>query len=202
MPAVPADPGTAAATASRAGRRRPDRPLPRIADAVEQAPGLDQAAALFDRVSRTVVPRAGALRDELRGRSLGHPVHSILTDLPIGLWTAALALDVTRPSGHAAASRRLVALGLLAVPPTVLTGLTDFRALTSKQPRRVASAHAAFNTAGTLLALASWQARRSGRSGLGTVLSVAGMGAVGAGGFLGGHLAQAMHEPRHVPGAG
>jgi hypothetical protein len=182
------------------GRRRPDRPLPRLADALEHAPGVDKAVGLVDRVSRTVVPHAGILRDELRGRSLGHPVHSVLTDVPIGLWTGALALDVTRPPGHEAAARRLVALGLMSVPPTVLTGLTDFRALTSRAPRRVAAVHAACNTAGTLLALASWQARRSGRDGLGALLTAAGMGAAGAGAYLGGHLAQGMHEPRHVPG--
>ncbi|MFD6134132.1 DUF2231 domain-containing protein [Isoptericola sp. NPDC060257] len=188
MPAhQPADPPT-------------DRPLPRLAAELERAERLDPLAGLYDRISRTAVPSPGRVRDELRGRSVGHPVHSVLTDLPIGLWASAVALDLTRPSGHADAARRLVGLGLLAAPPTALTGLADYRAL-SVSARRVAAVHATCNGVGTLLALASWRARRRGRTGLGTLLSLAGMGAVGAGGYLGGHVAQAMREPRHVPGA-
>lgn len=177
-----------------------DPPLPRLAAELERAERLDPLAGFYDRISRTVVPSPGRVRDELRGRSVGHPVHSVLTDLPIGLWTSAMALDVTRPPGHADAAQRLVGLGLLAAPPTALTGLADFRAL-SVRARRVAVVHATCNGVGTLLALASWRARRRGRTGLGTLLSLAGMGAVGAGGYLGGHLAQAMREPRHVPGS-
>ncbi|SKC41634.1 DUF2231 domain-containing protein [Krasilnikoviella flava] len=176
-----------------------DRPLPRLAAALERATRLDPLAGLYDRISRTVVPSPGRVHDELRGRSVGHPVHSVLTDLPIGLWTSALALDVTRPDGHATAARRLVGLGLLAAPPTALTGLADYRAL-SEPARRVAAVHATCNGIGTVLALASWRARRSGHDGLGSVLTLAGMGVVGAAGYLGGHVAQAMREPRHVPG--
>ncbi|MEL7976380.1 DUF2231 domain-containing protein [Isoptericola sp. F-RaC21] len=178
-----------------------DRPLPRLAAGLEREPRLDPLAGLYDRISSAVVPSPGGVRDELRGRSVGHPVHSVLTDLPIGLWTGAATLDLTRPQGHAAAARRLVALGLLAAPPTALTGLADYRAL-SAPARRVAALHATCNGVGTLLALASWRARRRGRDGLGTLLTLAGLGAVGAGGYLGGHVAHAMREPRHVPGAG
>ncbi|MFC8597420.1 DUF2231 domain-containing protein [Isoptericola sp. NPDC057191] len=177
----------------------PDLPLPHVAARLEQEERLDRLAGLYERISSTVVPSSGPVRDELRGRSVGHPVHSVLTDLPIGLWASAVALDLTRPDGHADSARRLVGLGLLAAPPTALTGLADFRAL-SPRGRRVAAVHATCNGVGTLLALASWRARRSGRHGLGTLLSLVGMGAVGAGGYLGGHLAQAMREPRQVPG--
>lgn len=179
-----------------------ERPLPRLAAALEREPRLDRLAGFFGRVAHLVVPREGPVRDELRGRSVGHPVHSVLTDLPIGPWAGALALDLTRPAGHDAAARRLVGLGLLAVPPTVLTGLTDFRALSGPSPRRVAAVHAVCNTAGTLLAAGSWQARRSGRHAAGALLTLAGMGAVGAGGYLGGHLAQAMREPPAPPTEG
>src|SRR5690606_35161828 len=117
---------------------------------LEQLSRLDRAAELLGRVAGTVVPSSGRVHDELRGRSLGHPLHSILTDLPIGLWSAAVALDLTRPADHAASARRLVGLGLLAAPPTALTGLADFGAL-SAPARRVAAVHAAANGSGTLL---------------------------------------------------
>ncbi|MEU2199217.1 DUF2231 domain-containing protein [Isoptericola sp. NPDC019482] len=188
-------------TAHRHADPPADRPLARFAAELERAERLDPLASLYDRISRTAVPSPGRVRDELRGRSVGHPVHSVLTDLPIGLWASAVALDLTRPRGHADAARRLVGLGLLAAPPTALTGLADYRAL-GVPARRVAALHATCNGVGTLLALASWRARRRGRTGLGGLLSLAGLGAVGAGGYLGGHVAQAMREPRHVPGAG
>lgn len=175
------------------------RPLPKLAEALERAAALDPLAGLYDRISGAVVPSARPVHDELRGRSLGHPAHSIMTDAPIGLWTSAMVLDLTRPDGHAAASRRLVGLGLLAASPTALAGLADYRALT-KPARRVAALHATFNGIGTVLALASWSARRAGHDRLGAALTLVGMGAVGAGGFLGGHVAQAMHEPGDVPG--
>jgi len=182
-------------------RHRPGAPLSHLAARLERAASLDPLAGAYDRISRAVVPSAGRVRDELRGRSLGHPVHSVLTDLPVGLWTSALALDLTRPAGHAAAARRLVGLGLLAAPPTALTGLADFRAL-SVPARRVAAVHATCNGIGTVLALVSWRARHAGRDGLGALLGLAGMAAAGGGAYLGGHLAQAMREPRRVPAAG
>jgi uncharacterized membrane protein len=163
------------------------------ARSLESAAVLDRLAVVVDRLSGAVVP-AGRAHDVLRGRSLGHPLHAVLTDLPLGLWSSAVALDLTGPEKYADASRRLVGLGLLMAVPTVLAGLADFPALGTRA-RRVAAVHAAVNGLGNALFATSFLARHRGRRRLGAALSVAGMGVAGAGGFLGGHVAGGLHEP-------
>ena len=80
---------------------------------------LESLSAL-DPVVRTVRPLADALvadparRDLLRGAWLGHPLHPVLTDLPIGLWTSATVLDLVGGRSARPAATRLVGLGLLA----------------------------------------------------------------------------------------
>lgn len=165
-----------------------------VAERLEGTAALDRLAEALGRAARTVTPRSGRLHDELRGRSLGHPAHSVLTDVPIGLWAGAALLDLTRPPGHAAAARRLVALGVLGAVPTVLTGLTDFGALTPKA-RRVAAVHAVTNGVGNALMTSSWLARRRGHDRLGPALTAAGLAAVGVGGMLGAHIALSLKEP-------
>src|SRR4051794_41878020 len=60
---------------------------------------LESASAL-DPFVRAVQPIAGALvadqgrADALRGKWLGHALHPLMTDLPIGFWTSALTLDL------------------------------------------------------------------------------------------------------------
>ena len=64
------------------------------------------------------------------GRWLGHPLHPALSDLPIGLWTGALILDVT--DRDPAPGRRLdpaglfSAAGIVAAVATAATGVVDW----------------------------------------------------------------------------
>jgi uncharacterized membrane protein len=165
---------------------------------LEQQRGLDALARAFDGLASLVVPSPGGLRDELRGRTLGHPVHAVLTDLPLGLCSGAVLLDVTRPPGHRPAARRLVGAGLLAAVPTAFTGLADFTAL-SPAARRVAAVHALVNGGGNALAAGSWLARRRGRHRAGAILAGAALAVTAGGAYLGSHMAQVMHEPASVP---
>ena len=72
-----------------------------------------------------VVPH-GPAKDLLSGTWLGHPLHPMLTDLPIGFWTSAMAVDfLAGQKGHKAADR-LVALGVLSALPTAAAGLADW----------------------------------------------------------------------------
>ncbi|GAA4851217.1 hypothetical protein GCM10023221_33380 [Luteimicrobium xylanilyticum] len=156
---------------------------------------LAEAAATSSLASRLVeplqrladlVPRGGTLDSVLRGKPLGHPLHPALSDVPIGLWTSAVVLDLSGRR-YERAARRLVGLGLLAVAPTALAGLADWR--TTEPPARGAgAAHAALNSAGAALLAGSWVARRRGHRARGVLLALAGTGAAGAGAYLGGHL--------------
>jgi nitrite reductase/ring-hydroxylating ferredoxin subunit/uncharacterized membrane protein len=158
--------------------RLPDR----VAAAVESLTPLDSIAEPLGRAVRTLVPH-GKRKDALSGTWLGHPLHPLLTDVPVGAWTVAAVLDLV---GSPAADKA-IAIGLAAVPPTALTGASDWSDLQGES-RRVGVVHAAANTTAAVLYLLSLRARKRGRRGTGRALGYLGFAAVGAGGFLGGHL--------------
>jgi len=161
-------------------------PLPsRLAEAVAASPLAARLTGPLERLAG-LIPSDGPLESVLRGRPLGHPLHPALSDVPIGLWTSAVVLDLSGRR-YETAARRLVGLGLLAVAPTALAGLADWR--TTRPPARsVGAAHAALNSAGAALLTGSWLARRRGHRARGVLLALAGTGAAGAGAYLGGHL--------------
>lgn len=166
----------------------------RVADAADRTAGriegqqaLSSVAGALGRVAGWVVP-AGPLRDAARGRWLGHPVHPMLTDLPIGFWTSAFALDLVPDKRLRPAADALVGLGLLSAVPTALAGLAELTAVRDEPTARVAAAHALGNAAGTLFYGGSWRARRRGHRGRGIALSLVGAAALSFGGYLGGHL--------------
>jgi nitrite reductase/ring-hydroxylating ferredoxin subunit/uncharacterized membrane protein len=143
--------------------------------------GKPAASAVAKVVSRD------PLKNLLSGTWMGHPLHPMLTDLPIGFWTSAWVLDVVGGKRSRAASQRLIGLGILAALPTAATGLSDWSD-TIGDDRRVGTAHALANGGALVLYSLSWLARREGRRGRGVVLGHLGAAAATAGGYLGGHL--------------
>ncbi|TDE37333.1 Rieske 2Fe-2S domain-containing protein [Actinomadura sp. 6K520] len=170
--------------------RRMSRPQgsARLADAtesLEQARGLDRTIrALSTAVRRTL--RTGPVKDTLHGVPIGHPAHPPLTDLPMGLWMSAAVLDLM--PGTRRASQTLVAAGLAGAVPTVLTGIADWSAMHREQ-QRVGLVHAAGMATASGLYSASFIARYQGRDAAGRAFGFAGLTALLAGGYLGGHLA-------------
>jgi nitrite reductase/ring-hydroxylating ferredoxin subunit/uncharacterized membrane protein len=150
-------------------------------DARLDGPG-DRVAGVIDQVVPT-----GVVKDGLSGVWLGHALHPMLTDLPIGFWTSAMALDMFGGRGGRDHARRLVAFGLLSAVPAAAAGAADWSD-TTDAPRRVGLVHAGANTAALALYFGSWRARRRGRHGWGIVLSFAGATAATVAGYLGGHL--------------
>ena len=167
--------------------------MPPVPTALAWTRRLESLSAL-DPVVRTVRPFADALvadparRDLLRGAWLGHPLHPVLTDLPIGLWTSATVLDVVGGRTARPAARRLLGLGLLAAAPTAWTGWADWSALGERE-QRVGVVHASTNALAVVLFASSWLARRRGDHRRGQALGLAATTALGVGGYLGGHLA-------------
>ncbi|MFF0001194.1 Rieske 2Fe-2S domain-containing protein [Streptomyces avermitilis] len=162
--------------------------------------GQNRVLWLLDRLERE--PRADALidafrtgirslplgrgRDGLHGRWLGHPVHPLMVQLPIGSWLSAALLDL-RP-GRSREAGLLIGVGLAATAPAALAGAVDWAELHRRQ-QRVGLAHALANTAAVGLYATSLACRVKGRSGAARALGFLGLTAVGAGGMLGGHLA-------------
>ena len=128
-----------------------------------------------------------ALKDALSGTWLGHPLHPMLTDIPIGSWTSAFVLDIVGGKRGRQAADMLVGIGVLSALPTAAAGLSDW-ADTIGEERRLGTVHAGANVAALSLYSLSWLARRRGSRGLGVALGFLGAGAATAGGYLGGHL--------------
>lgn len=175
-----------------------------LLDRLEREPRAD---AVIDTLRKGV--RAlplGRGRDLLHGRWLGHPVHPLMVQVPIGSWLSAAVLDL-RP-GRSRESRLLIGFGLAAAAPAALAGWTDWAELHRKQ-QRVGLVHALSNTVAVGLYAASLACRVKGREAAGRTYGFLGMTAVGVGGMLGGHLAYrqasgANHaeEVPHVVSAG
>jgi len=154
--------------------------------AIAEAEGLDRFVHPVLRLADRLVadPRVG---DVLRGTWLGHPLHPMLTDLPVGFWTSAFVLDLGGRRFHGAADA-MVAAGVLSALPTAAAGLADWRERDTAD-RRVGVVHAAANAAATLLYVGSLGHRLRGHRVRGVLLGMAGAAAATAGGYLGGHLA-------------
>ena len=60
--------------------------------------------------------------DVLRGTWLDHPLHPMLTDLPIGFWTSAWVLDIVGGEKDRDAARRLIGAGVLCAVPAAFDG--------------------------------------------------------------------------------
>lgn len=156
------------------------KPFVRLEDATVLDPVIRRVHGVVDALLK---PRA--LEDALHGVPVGHPAHPAIVLVPAGTWISAAVLDLL--PGTARASRSLVGVGVLAAAPAILTGWADW-ARTRPEQQRVGIVHAAANESAWVLYAASWLARRGGHDGFGRVLSFAGFGLVGLGGYLGGHL--------------
>jgi uncharacterized membrane protein len=160
--------------------------------AIENDERADALVKQLERLTPTVTKgEAGPL---LRGEWLGHPLHPMLTDLPIGFWMSAGVLDLLGGKKSRRAAQRLVGLGLLAVPPTAASGLSDWSGIRDPRNRRVGAVHAAGNVVVALLYYRSWRARRRGHHFRGVLLSFAGATGAMATAYLGGHLAFASSD--------
>jgi nitrite reductase/ring-hydroxylating ferredoxin subunit len=148
---------------------------------------LDGPAKKIGETVRSIV-RPGPVKDALSGSWLGHALHPMLTDVTIGSFVSAVALDWLGGDESRPAARRLIGLGLLSTTATVTTGYSDWAdtEVADESVRRIGIVHAATNATAASLFVASWTARR--RGGSGRLLALAGGGAMAAAGYLGGHL--------------
>ncbi|HWB72168.1 MAG TPA: Rieske 2Fe-2S domain-containing protein [Egibacteraceae bacterium] len=154
---------------------------------IEHSPALAAVGRSLGRRFASVV-RPGTVKDLLSGTWLGHPLHPLLTDLTIGAWTSAAALDLFGGRQTQAAADALVGLGVASALPTAVTGLSDLSDVEDRQVRGIGAAHALGNTGALALYGLSYVARRRGQRPVATTLSVLGGAVMAAAGFLGGHL--------------
>jgi nitrite reductase/ring-hydroxylating ferredoxin subunit/uncharacterized membrane protein len=161
--------------------------LSAAAEQLGRIDALDRVAKPLARAVQQMVPSGSLLKDTLSGSSLGHPLHPLLTDVPIGSFTSATVLDLIGGKRAARGADVLIAIGVLSALPTALAGASDWSE-TYGEDQRIGVVHAASNTVGVACFALSLIARGRGRRVTGKLLALAGMSSLTVGGYLGGYL--------------
>ncbi|MBW3555945.1 MAG: DUF2231 domain-containing protein [Actinobacteria bacterium] len=169
------------------GRRgaTPD-PLTSAVQRIEDSAVLDAPARALGAVADQVLASDRA-RSVLRGEPLGHALHPLLTDFPLGAWMSTSLLDLFGGKRSRPAATGLLAFGIAAAVPTALAGLAEWRD-TIGRARRVGVVHAAVNSTALVLYSSSLVARLRGRHRGAMGLGLAGGTVAFVGGYLGGHM--------------
>ena len=168
---------------------------PRASELAEQIAELEPLDSVAEPIASTVrdLLPGGPVKDALSGTWLGHALHPVMQLAPLGTWMSAVILDQIGGEDAEPAADLLIGTGLLSAVPTFVSGWSDYAdsTMTKASVRRIGIVHALANGTGALLFTGSLMARRRGARGSGKLLALAGMGAVTAGGWLGGHLSYA-----------
>jgi nitrite reductase/ring-hydroxylating ferredoxin subunit/uncharacterized membrane protein len=154
---------------------------------LEQARALDGVSDTLQGVVQGATPQP--VGDLLHGVWLGHPLHPVLVQVPVGTFTSAAVLDLI-PGGRRAATT-LIMVGTAGAVPAIAAGLVDWSQMT-KDRRRVGLVHATANSIALGFYVSSLIARFSGRKARGRALAYAGLSVAGLGAYLGGHLSYAQ----------
>ncbi|MBF6591724.1 MAG: Rieske 2Fe-2S domain-containing protein [Ktedonobacterales bacterium] len=162
---------------------------------IERQPWLEPASDTVQRGLYHAVNAGGPLgrriSDFLNGSRLGHPLHPAVTDVPIGAWTVALALDgvqmLTKARRFLPGADAAVAIGLVGALFSAASGLADWQ-YSAGRARRIGLAHALLNTTATSLYATSFICRLRGKRKSGQLTGTLGFAAVCVGSFLGGDL--------------
>jgi uncharacterized membrane protein len=163
------------------------QPAPlRLVEQLEHANALDPLTKRIQTIVDAALPEAEP-RHLLEGRWLGHALHPVMSDVPIGSWTSSVILDLLGGASAEGSADLLIGVGLAAALPTAISGWTDW-SRSGKEQQRVGIAHAAANISAVSLFVLSLGQRRRGRRKAGKLLSLAGASAMGSAAFLGGHL--------------
>ena len=152
---------------------------------------IDPVSDSLQSALRNVLARAPQpVRDFLDGTWIGTPLHPVLTDIPIGASTTAVAFDaLTIADGDPALERAAdaaLAVAVVSALPTASTGLRDWSYLRGED-RRIGTGHALLNTTALVLNCLSLLARRTHRPS-GRILAAAGFGFTTLAAHLGGEL--------------
>lgn len=144
----------------------------------------DRAQPLLARILHA--PGRRPVKDLLNGTWLGHPVHPMVTDVPVGAMAMAALLDLT---GHDGAADLAVASGFAGMLASAATGVADSVDSYGRQ-RRLATVHATLMAGSAAAYAASLLLRLGPRAGrpLARLLGLAGYGALSAGAYVGGEL--------------
>ncbi len=165
-----------------------------IFDAIAKQDWLEAAADPISQAIHQLFPgEAGqAIKNALHGTWLGHPLHPVLTDIPVGAWTVAMVLDaIGTLSGRShleGGADVAIALGLAGAVGAAVTGATDWSE-TDGRAKTIGLLHGLLNVGATALYASSLiMRRRKKQRSKAVALSMLGFAISGASAYLGGHL--------------
>lgn len=164
-------------------------------EVIANQPWLDAVGKPLSEAVRAMFTNAGAAgqtaKNALHGVWLGHPLHPVLTDVPLGAWTTALALDVqeaaTGDRAYGRAADFAIGVGLVSAVGAAVTGLNDWSE-TQGRSRRLGLLHGLMNLTATAVVATSYALRRNGSRSAGRAGTLAGYGLAVAAAYLGGNL--------------
>jgi nitrite reductase/ring-hydroxylating ferredoxin subunit/uncharacterized membrane protein len=162
---------------------------------VDRQQWLDSVADSLQPAIREAFAAGGSvgqsLQDFLHGKWLGHPLHSVLTDVPLGAWTVALVFDamdeISGREEFGRAADASVAVGIVGAVASAVTGLTDWHQ-TDGRARRVGITHGLMNATALTLYATSLALRRRKNRRAGRGFALLGYAISSAAAYLGGHL--------------
>ncbi len=182
-----------------------------IGDLVNEQKWLKPIETALDATAEVALnrknPIAQKVRNFLHGTWLGHPLHPVITDVPLGAWTVSTAFDLyelsTGDETFSPGADTAVGIGLIGAGAAAVAGLNDWQ-FTNDKPKRVGALHAILNISATLCYLGSWWQRRNGQRHEGIFAGLAGYMLSAAGAYLGGHLVfkekiGVNHAPQELP---
>lgn len=136
-------------------------------------------------------PSAQKTRNFLNGTWLGEPFHVVLTDVPVGAWTVAMACDaldlVFGRREFAQACETSMGIGLLGAAGAAITGMTDWSDV-DPPARRPGLIHGLLNLSGFALFATSLLLRKKKSRGAGRIVSILGYAVMSYAAHLGGKL--------------
>jgi nitrite reductase/ring-hydroxylating ferredoxin subunit/uncharacterized membrane protein len=150
---------------------------------------LQPSVAITLEPGGAIGPKAAKI---LHGTWLGHPLHAVLTDVPIGSWTAGAVLDLLEETtGRRSMGRgadTAITVGVVGAAAAAVTGLADWSKIGGGQPRRVGLVHGLLNLTAVACYVTSLCFRRNHTRRTGRKLALLGYIISSVSAYLGGHL--------------
>lgn len=185
--------------------------LQELVDEIGQQEWLDPMSDSLQQASLSVLNKNGtpgkAIDNLLNGTWLGHPVHPVLVEIPVGTWSAALVFDLLAPftpgNSMAAAADASICVGIVGALGAAATGLSQWQ-YTVGTAKRKGMLHALMNTTALTLYTLSWRQRRRGARLGGFLTSLVGFSIATASAYIGGDLSYGErigvnHAPEATP---
>ena len=134
-------------------------------------------------------PLKTPVNDFLHGTWLGHALHPVVTDIPVGAFSVTAAADAVALFGvdASAAADFALAVGLLGSLGALVTGFAEWSD-TKDEPKNLGVAHGLANSAAFVLYLASFGLRRAKHRGAAIGFSMTAYALSAMAAYLGGEL--------------